>query len=753
MELLTVRDLTIEHQGRMLLAGADLTVREGMRIGLIGGNGSGKSTLLEVLAGVRQGDGGRVRRAPGIAVGFLPQWPRLGEDRNVWEAALEGISRITRLELELRELEGGLSRGEGSLEEYGELREAFERAGGYAAEAVLREHLAALGIGDRQLELNVGRLSGGERARLALARVLAAEPPLLFLDEPTNHLDLPALEWLGKRLRRWSGAVVLVSHDRELLDLVCTHAAELRDERLEISRGGYSRLREQQGVMDRATERRERERRKEAARLEGIARELRSWGSAQAQRRRRRAERDRETLGAVARERHSTSLSGLPAPTTREAEGRLLEARRLTSVAGDRELFEGAHLTIDAGDKIALLGPNGSGKSTLLRLIAGEEQSDDPRAEFRWHRDIKLLYSGQSDRGMNDDRMVLEQLTELVSGDRARMLLSLSGLPRETWGRLPGELSGGERARAGLARLLAAEANLMLLDEPSNDLDLYAIETLHSTLAASEAAIVFATHDRALARLAQRVWSIEEGELVEYRGGFEGYLAGRRRLEPGVEAASPGDQADSHEAAPEEGDDLESLELERLGVEARLEDPLRLTERERLRLEERHRQLIDLLSLAYDSRLPPPLPPFSLGQGAVRLAAEIGGEGLTYFSDAPVEMKLIVRDRIGHLTLRESEDSALLPWARGALVDAAVRLAFYALAPDAVQYQYRPHFGSALLEQAEGGWWTIDRRRFERLEGWDRGTDSGRLSSGSKVRARRRRRSKSASSPGPEAAG
>ena len=796
MELLTVRNLSLEYRGRSLVSGVELTLREGMRLGVTGRNGSGKSTLLRALAGVQPPASGTVRRAPGIEVGYLPQRSTLDPDQNAWEAALTGLSRIRRLESELRLEEERLARGEGSLEVYGGLREVFERSGGYAAEALLREQLAALGLADEQLELDVGDLSGGERARLALARVLAAEPQLLILDEPTNHLDLPALQWLGERLRRWRGGLLLVSHDRELLDQVTTHTAELRDERLEIGRGGYSRWREQQGVSRRTSERRERERRKEAARLEGIARELRTWGNAGAQRRRRRAERRLDELGPP---EPAPGDPQLPRPRSREASGRLLEARHLSSIAAHRKVVDDVQLSIFAGNKIALLGPNGSGKSTLLRLIAGELPSDDPRVEFWHHRDSKLLYSGQHDRGLDDAQSVADQLQALVSRERAGMLLSLVGLPPDRRGRRPVELSGGERARAGLARLLAAEANLLLLDEPSNDLDLNAIETLHQTLATSDAAVVFATHDRALARLADRVWSLEGGELVEYRGGLEGYLAGRRRIEPGVDrseerepaigaregraaigagdgraaigarderggepaigardgraaigtgveraAIGAGDERGGEPgvAAPSEGqpnDELERLELERLGIEARLDDPLRLSERERQRLQERLRELIDRLSEAYDRRLPPPGPAFSVRHGALRLTADLTASGLSYGSDAPVEMSLIVRQGVGHLRLREAEGHALLPWARTALLDGAVRLAFYALAPRVVQYYSREPLASNLLQPYGAGWWTVDRRRFEEREGWSRPQPVGRPAPRPPTRRRRPR--------------
>lgn len=742
MELLVARNVSASHRGERLLCGVDLTLSSGRRLGLVGANGSGKSTLLRLLAGLDVPDEGRVRRAPGVRVGYLGQEPGWDEARSGWQTALSGLAHVSELERELRAEERLLSRGEGSMERYGALHELFERAGGYGSEVALRETLSLLGLDDELLSLPVSRLSGGERARLGLAKVLAGDPELLLLDEPSNHLDLPARRWLGERLRRHRGALALVSHDRALLDEVCTDTGELAGGRLALTRGGLSLLREQQGVEQRGQERKRRERRKQIERLERTAAELRTWGTVKAQRRRKRLERQlTEQCRQATPEAREAATPHLEA---REAHGLLLEARDLSKVEGARTLLTGAHLRLEAGEKVALLGPNGSGKSTLLRLLAGELASDDPRSRMHWHRDAKVFHSDQLLRGLDPEKTVAANLASLVSPERVNMLLTLCGLDRERGEELPVSLSSGERARAGLTKLLGTQANVLLLDEPSNDLDLQAIETLHGALESTDAALVLATHDRALATVASRVWSIEDGELVEYRGGVEGYLAGRRRQEPGLapsplvnedvpqandtstpsvapqpaDSGAPSRETGEHEAEQERLE-LERLELERLGIEARLADPLLLGERGRQRLEQKLALVFDELSLRYDRRLEPPGATVKVRESRLELAADLVADGsLRFEGDGGARLGLIVRDAVAHLIVKEQENACLLPWARSELLDCAVRLTFYLLAPLVVQHHSRVSLDTRLLRDRGQGWWTIDRRRFEELEGW-----------------------------------
>jgi len=740
MELLEAQRLGVSRGGERLLRDAQLTLRAGDRIGLIGKNGSGKSSLLRVLAGIEKPDTGRVQRGLGVRLAYLSQDAPEVVGGSVWELALKGLRYIRQLERELRREEELLAGERGNLQRYGELQELFEEAGGYTAESRLEQSLEELGVDRSRFGRPVSTLSRGELARVLLGSTLASRAQVLLLDEPTNHLDLPATAWLEGALKKHRGAVLIVSHDRALLDGVATGIADIRGNGLVHFRGNLSRYREQQGVRLRQREREAREREKRRRKLEETARELRTWGNAAAARRRKRAERELAGLQEPAPVTvDSTAAWG--EEKTRRARGVLLDARSLNFSVDGRTVLHDVSLRVNAGEKIALLGPNGSGKSTLLALLAGELEPEGRDARLSWHPDVKLHYQDQRRRGLTPGVPVLEGLLEVVSRERALGLLALAGLSQESALRPPETLSGGELARAGFARTLAHGSNLLLLDEPENDLDLAAVEALHHSLEDSEAAVIFSTHDRELARLASQVWSLEEGALVAYRGGVEGYLAGRRRLEE--ELTLPDQQAGPANAAGDAEvtrcERIDNLSLLVASLEERLLDLIGLSERERERITDRLQQAREELYVELDALFPAPLPRYQVREEGLVFNAQPGskenpaGPALTVTGELPVRADLFLRDEAAHLAVRVDEGACLLPAGWQAAVDASVRLAFYVCNPQAVQVHAPELHSSRLLDRAGDGWWTVSRVKFTTLEGWN-------VANGSRSRWRRRRR-------------
>ena len=714
VEHLRTEHLSFALHGRDLWRDVALTLRSGERVGLLGANGAGKTTLLRILAGELLPSEGRVVRGPGVRLAHVAQsGPAL--TGSVYEVALAALEHVHTVEREVRLEEKRLALG-GSLERYAHLTALFEAAGGYEAEADLDEVLLEFGFIQDRFGRSVASLSGGERARLGLATALAARPDVLLLDEPTNHLDLLGRRMLGKRLGVYEGALLVASHDRALLDAVCTHIAYLKKGELTLHRGNYSVFRAQQGVLRRSAARQAKERAKETARLGESAHRLRGWGTQTAQRQRKSLER-RNAAGQhppalTPTAEKATTLSLRPTA----ARGTLLSAKHLSKRLEERVLVDDVALRVEAGDKVALLGPNGSGKTTLLRLLAGETESDDPRAEFEVGEAARTKLFDQVTRGVADDEPPLTQLERYVSRARASQLLALVSLPPATWDQPPATLSGGERARLGLALLVAGEANLLLLDEPSNDLDIPALETLEDTLASTAAAVLFVTHDERLVEaVATRVWSLVGGELVEYRGGLAGYLKGVRRLEPEVNVEEKISLTVVEETT------LDGLEDERSLLETRLLDPLRLGERERERLEGRLQALLHELSERYDAALPAPLPRYrAVSSGVIVTTNGFANGRADFATHASFSLRLLLPPgaAVGHATVLETAGACSLSWARAAALSAVSRIAFEHLDVKTLQTQSAADLSGAGFEPAGENWWLLSRARYEKRLGY-----------------------------------
>lgn len=684
MELLVAQRLTYLVDGAELLVDLNLRLAAGERVGLVGPNGSGKSTLLRLLAGQTEPYAGRLQRAPGVRTLLLPQTTAAPPgDLTLWQFASRALTVVRELEERMRRAEREAASGQLAADAYARLQADFEQAGGFGAEARLRRELAAVGFGAGDDDRLVAHLSAGERRRLALATTLAADPDILLLDEPTNHLDLPARVRLARRLAGFRGALVVISHDRALLDECTNRTAFLEPpgsaqgpSRLVLEPGHYTTAKARREGLLRASHKRERERAKEAARLEAMAAELARFGK-KATARRRAAERKSESLRALTQAGeggvHSRQLPHAPphlaspgGGQVRRTERTLLEAARLSSPP----VLTNVTLSLQRGERVALLGPNGSGKSTLLALLSGVTPSADPGSELRFAPGLKLRHIGQEERGLEDGRPLWEQATERVGSVRAGALLAGAGLATRTWNNRPSELSGGERARVGLALALAEDVDVWFIDEPTNDLDLAAVEALEeqllAKLEASGAALLLATHDRRLAQaLTREVWSVEAGSVVRY-ADVTAYLRGEhdqdagsepentgsagsaptlaaapadgpaepgtppgtgadpeRSLEPGGDRDQSSGRDQSRDPSRDQNDSaVELLEARRAELLRLRDEEPNLTERDLLRVRTSLLETEEALMSAYAATLPAPAPSYRLREGGVTLFAE-----------------------------------------------------------------------------------------------------------------------------------
>jgi ATP-binding cassette subfamily F protein 3 len=529
MALIATEDLWHRYGAKVIFEKVSVGVQRGDRIGLVGLNGSGKSTLLRILAGLQEPTGGRVLRARSVRVGYLPQEPLLESTATLFEEMLSAFERLREQEHTLHQLEQMLSCGNPSaelLQRYDELLEEFRQGGGYEYRHRIHQVLKGMGFSDEHQP--IAQLSGGQRARAALAKVLLQEPDVLLLDEPTNHLDIEALEWLEEYLSHWKGAFIIVSHDRYFLDKLVNKIWELEFGRLYEYPGNYSRYRALRA------ERLERQWKLYEEQQEFIKRSEEFI-------RRNIAGGDFRASQAQARQKMLEKLERIPKPIVpkrmhlwmdvKSPSGeRVLRAKDLVIGYPGVPLVRCKNLSVQRGERVALLGPNGSGKSTLLRTIAGELMPLEGTLELG--EGVEIAYFRQSQTELDDpDKTVLDVMISngKMTISEARDFLGKFLFSGDEVFKKLSELSGGERSRLALAQLARLGGNLLLLDEPTNHLDIDSREVLQEALGEYRGTLILASHDRALIQaIATQIWEIHEGELRVYAGNYERYRAQRQ---------------------------------------------------------------------------------------------------------------------------------------------------------------------------------------------------------------------------------
>ncbi len=524
------------------------SVAHGDRIALVGRNGTGKTTLLRILAGFEKPTSGWVHRAKGLRIGFLPQGATLEGEHTLWQEMMEVFEPLRAMEARLHELEVEMAdpaRAEAALEAYAPLRERFEHLGGYTYHDRAKHVLMGLGFPPQEHDIPLAYLSGGQKTRAFLARLLLESPDVLLLDEPTNHLDLQAIEWLEGYLNSWEGTVVLVAHDRYFMDRVVHKVWELAFGQLEIYSGNYSHY-----VQQRA-ERYERWLKEYRAQQEFIAKEedyirryMAGQRTRQAQGRLKRLDRfKRDQALDKPREERTISLR-FQAPL-RSGDKVVWSQDLVVGYDRDAPLFHGPDLDLRRGECVALLGPNGSGKTTLLRTLLGQIE---PLAGYaRLGASLKLGYLAQVHTDLEPEKSVLDTILEVKNlplGEARSFLARFLFTGDDVFKRI-GNLSGGEQSRVVLARLVLQRANFLLLDEPTNHLDVASQEVLEGVLDDFPGTILLVSHDRYLVdRLATQLWIIDMDKraLDVFQGPWAEYVEVRERAAQTSEARQAKDK-------------------------------------------------------------------------------------------------------------------------------------------------------------------------------------------------------------------
>lgn len=539
--LLQANDITKLYGVTTVLSGINLQILERDRIGLVGVNGAGKSTLLQILADEMSYDGGQIFKAKETTIGYLAQNSGLQSHLTIWEEMLAVFAPLTEAEKELRLMEQQIADPslasdarayQELLDRYAIKSDWFKDNGGYEIETRIRSVLHGMGFGTFPPDTAISSLSGGQKTRLALARILLQAPDLLMLDEPTNHLDIETLTWLEDYLRNYSGALLVVSHDRYFLDRLVTTIVEIERHQSRRYTGNYSRYIDLKAAEYESQMKMYEKQQDEIARMEDFIQKniVRASTTKRAQSRRKALEKmevmDRP-LGDLKKASFAFEADIMSGKD-------VLQVDRLAFAFEDKNasLFQNVSFYLKRGETVALIGPNGIGKSTLLKMLTGDLKPTE--GSIMWGTKVKIGYYDQEQTHLNLKNTVLEEVWGAfphIEEARIRSVLGNFLFSGDDVLKKISALSGGEKARIALAKLMLQKANVLILDEPTNHLDLFSKEVLESALLDYDGTLLFISHDRYfLNKMAERIVELHPSGAEHFLGNYDDYLEKKQEL-------------------------------------------------------------------------------------------------------------------------------------------------------------------------------------------------------------------------------
>ena len=563
--------------GKKILDGLSFQVYQGERVGLLGKNGAGKTTVFKLLTGELECDEGEVVTAPGKTLGLISQIPVYPPEYTVEDILLTAFAPLRAMEEEMAALTERMGQGddEALLRRYGELSAAYEAKGGYETGTELGKVCNGLDIPAAMRAQLFSALSGGEKTRVNLARLILEDTDILLLDEPTNHLDLHATEWLEEYLSRYKGTVLAISHDRWFLDKVVGRVIELLDGKAEFYAGNYSFYVEEKERRYQEKLRRYEKERSKIDQLQKAAEQLRVWaysGNDKTFKRAASMEKRIERLRTTDRPEKERRLDVRFGERDFRGDEVLL-LKGLGKAFGERRLFAGVDALVEGGERIALLGDNGTGKSTLVKIIMGEEEPTE--GKLRLGPTVKIGYLPQIVRFSHPERNLVDTMIYDLdcTPQTARNRLAAFHFRGEDVFKSVSVLSGGERSRLRLCMLMDEKINLLILDEPTNHLDVQSREWIEEAVEDYGGALLFVSHDRYfINRFATRIWMLEDGHVTDFRGTYGEFLAAREK---------------KNAPAPVKAEEPKKEKPKRSGGTKELEKQVSAAEREVARAEER----------------------------------------------------------------------------------------------------------------------------------------------------------------------
>lgn len=541
MIILSCNNLTKSFGVESILENISFTVNEGDKIGVIGVNGTGKTTLFKIISRIYGYDSGEIYTSKDCEIGYLEQNTNFYSDNTIFTEVLEVFSDLIKMEEDLRKMECEISDKSSEtnspdlqklMDNYSHKLELFQNSNGYGYKSEAKGVLKGLGFNDDELEKPIKILSGGEKTRVLLAKLLLKKPTLLLLDEPTNHLDSDALEWLELFLKQYKGTVILISHDRYFLDQSVNRIFEIHNKKLKAYNGNYSYYVEKSAI-DKEIERKTYEdQQKEIKKQEESIERLKAYGREKHLKRARSKEKALskiEVLDKPDGERKRAKIKFIPAV---ESGNDVLAVRDVEMSFPDKVLFKDLNLDIYRGEKVALIGPNGAGKSTLFKIIMNE--LEPIQGEVKFGTNVNTAYFHQEQKTLNLDNTVIDEIWDAnphLTQTEVRNMLGAFLFENEDVFKRISSLSGGERARVAILKLILSQSNFLLLDEPTNHLDIDSKEVLEEALVNYTGTIFTISHDRYfLNKVVDKILVLDENGVTEYLGNYDYYIEKKRQL-------------------------------------------------------------------------------------------------------------------------------------------------------------------------------------------------------------------------------
>lgn len=534
----------------VILDQISFSVKAGSRMGIVGPNGAGKTTLFKLVTGELPYDDGSLYLSKDLTIGHLKQNEAVSSSNTVWEELLTVYAPVLEMEKRIRSLEQQISVHSDTqnpkylelTEEYGTLLEQFGEKDGYIYQSHMRGVLSGLGFSTEEFHQPIWQLSGGQKTRVALARLLLEKPGLLLLDEPTNHLDLGAVQWLEGFLKDYSGTIFIISHDRFFLDSLCDCILEIENQKGSLYQGNYSEFHKRKHQNREIQQKEYKQQQKEIQRQEEIIQRYRSFN------------REKSIKAAESRQKALDKMERIDKPTdtqdvrmsfhvNKHSGNDILRVEDLKMSFDSRSLFENVSFSLEKGDRVGMIGPNGVGKTTLFRILLNELQPS--AGDIHYGTGVDMGYYDQEQSSLTPEKSVIDELWDtfpLLSETKIRSTLALFLFRGDDVYKPIHQLSGGERGRVMLSKLMLAGNNFLLLDEPTNHLDMPSKEILEESLTDYPGTMLIISHDRYfLNKIADRILEFEEDGVTEYLGNYNDYLEKKKNQEllASLEAQEP----------------------------------------------------------------------------------------------------------------------------------------------------------------------------------------------------------------------